>query len=156
LSAGLTRINARIGFSDGLEKDTQPADLRVEPPEAPPSGSVIIAQGEAALEPSPGDGVTPADFRRFIPFTTPTAGRIDVAVDWTSPLNKVDFAGFVNHCNSAGTCGRLIFSSGFDNVKPLTESTHQPGGEYTLRIDNLGPDHETVRYEVRFTPSSSL
>jgi hypothetical protein len=41
-------------------------------------------------------------------------------------------------------------------VKPLTatfDDPRTPPGAYTIRIDNLGPGEETVRYEVRLTPS---
>jgi hypothetical protein len=38
-------------------------------------------------------------------------------------------------------------------VKPLPLSADNlSAGEYTIRIDNLGPGAETARYQVRLTP----
>jgi hypothetical protein len=152
LSPGSTSVTTRIRFSDGAVSETPLAIVEVSPPEGPPSGSTVIAEGETDLEPSPGDGVTPADFRRFVPFTTRVEGRIHFVVDWISPLNKINYVLTEGHCNSPGGCGTFIFSSNDDWIKPVEKSTDQPPGPYTLRIDNIGPGPETVRYEVRIIP----
>jgi hypothetical protein len=79
-----------------------------------------------------------------------------VAVDWSSALNRIDFSGYEGRCAAVGTCGRIVMTVRETGVKPLTatfDNPRMPAGEYTIRIDNLGPGEETVRYEVRLAPS---
>jgi hypothetical protein len=79
-------------------------------------------------------------------------------VDWTSPPNNVTVTFFQGECSgpAAASCVaglRYITGSNTDSIKPVTVSTpNLPADIYTIRIDNLGPGAETIRYEVRATP----
>ncbi len=81
LSPGTTRLSATLRFSAGAEREAQSPAVQVSPTKPPPAGSIVIVEGETGLAPSPGDGVTPADFRRFVPFTTTFAGHLYLIVD---------------------------------------------------------------------------
>lgn len=154
VAPGVTAVGARITFTDGVVRDARALTVRVSAP-GPRSGGQLIAEGSLTIPAyvPPGNGES---WRGWVPFTTPATGQIDVLVDWRSPLNHIDFSGYERHCNSIGSCGMIRLSVRNDHVKPLTssfDSPRTPAGDYTIRIDNLGPGEETVRYEVRLTPS---
>lgn len=146
-SPGTGIVNARIVFSDGSAQQATPRGVIVAP-RASPSG-IVATEGAVLMDaPLPGN--------RFIPFTLPRdASQVDISVDWDSVLNAADVFLWQGTCSGTTTCGGLQFlplPSVF-GVKPVRKSTpNLSAGEYTLRIDNLGPGAETVRYEVRFTP----
>jgi len=155
LAQGSTSVGARITLSDGIARDARPRDVRVVPPESR-AGGQIVAEGSLTIPPYVPPGTADRAWSGWVPFTTQAAGRLDVVVDWVSPLNSIDFSGYEGHCNSTGSCGRirLIVRNLF--VKPLMatfDDPRTPPGAYTIRIDNLGPGEETVRYEVRLMPS---
>ena len=130
LEAGAAEVRALVVFASGGQRQAHPRLYRV-----------------------PG---TVENWRGWVTFTTRSAGRLDVVVDWESVLNSIDFSGYEGRCTTVGTCGRIVLSVRHMNVKPLTEifaNPRMPAREYTIRIDNLGPGEETIRYEVRLTPS---
>lgn len=146
-SSGPGTVNARLVFSDGSAQQATPRAMAVAP-RASPSG-IVAAEGAVLMDaPLPGN--------RFIPFTLPRdASQIDISVDWTSVLNTVDVVLWQGSCSGTSLCGGLQFLPlpSVTGFKPVRKSTpNLSAGEYTLRIDNLGPGAETVRYEVRFTP----
>jgi len=52
--------------------------------------------------------------------------------------------------------GRALGATSVGAVKPLHgtfDNPRTPPGDFTVRIDNLGPGRETARYEIRLTPS---
>ena len=155
LSPGTTTVGARMVFGDGRAQQAKPRTIQVIPLAAP-AGSVLVAEGAVDLEPY--NGNSSADFRRFVPFMLPQEARqVDLSVDWTSFLNKIDLVLFEGSCsggpNSACPGLRLVASPRVTETKPLPVSANNLSpGPYTLRIDNLGPGPETVRYEVRLTP----
>ena len=144
---GSGTVSARIAFADGFEQQTAPRAFVVTPL-VPASGTVAL-EGSVYLE-------SPSDFRRFIPFALPQdASRLDMVVDWASVLNSVDFVLYQGSCSGAVLCSGLQFLPlpSFTGIKPVRKSLgNLSAGTYTIRIDNLGPAAETVRYEVRFTP----
>jgi hypothetical protein len=152
LGPGANAVRARIVFSDGTAQ-TVPRAMQVVA-SAPPAGTVVIAEGTVTL-----DSQAPsasADYRRFIPFTLPrSASQTDVRVDWASPLNDVTISFYQGECSgpaSAACVAGLRYITGTSNndVKPLSLSiANLPADTYTIRIDNLGPGPETIRYEVR-------
>jgi hypothetical protein len=87
-----------------------------------------------------------------VPFRLGTSGQVDILVDWDSLLNRVDFSVYQSPCSSIESCGSLVLNTAVSNVKPLPASGSLPAGDYTIRIDNLGPGAEHVHYEVRLTP----
>jgi hypothetical protein len=130
-------------------RDAQPRDVEVVPPTGPPAGSVLVAEGAVELE---APAVQPGQTMRFVPFTFPARGRADMALDWNSPQNGLDFVLFEGTCTVHPCAGRLLLSPGVFGVKPLPMSyADLAPGEYTLRIDNTGPGADTARYEVRLT-----
>ena len=154
LQPGANAVHARIVFVDGAA-ETAPLAVRVVPPAA--REGTLIAEGAVTLESHTASGSP--DYRRFIPFTLPgSASQTDVRVDWASPLNNVTVTFFQGECSgpAAASCVaglRYITGSNTDSIKPVTVSTpNLPADIYTMRIDNLGPGAETVRYEVRATP----
>ena len=156
LAPGLGAINARINFADGAQRTAGPMAVNVVRPEAVAPGSVVVAEGSLTIQPYVPPGNSSRDWSGWAPFTTEKAGRLDVAVDWISPLNRIDFSGYEGHCKSIGTCGMIRLIVRKYGVKPLTATFDDPRtspGDYTIRIDNLGPGEETVHYEVRLTPN---
>jgi hypothetical protein len=148
---GANVVRARIVLADGTDL-TVPRAIQVVAAE-PPAGS-LIAGGIVDLGSSQAGPA--ADFRRFIPFTLPrNAGRIDIRVDWTSPLDNVDVSLSQGDCSgpAGASCRdflRHIAASHDVDFKPERLSVPDlPADIYTLMIDNLGPGSETVRYEVR-------
>ena len=155
LGPGANSVRAHIVFSDGTSQ-TAPRAMQVVP--APAQAGTLIAEGAVTLESGRASG-TP-DYRRYIPFTLPgSAGQTQVRIDWMSPLNSVSAALFQGECSGpdgASCYGglRYITSTNDDSVKPAGLSVpNLPADTYTIRIDNLGPGAETVRYEVRATPN---
>jgi hypothetical protein len=147
VSPGSGTVNARVLFGDGSAQQATPRAIIVAQL-APPSGAVV-AEGSVDLEPS-------AAASRYIPFALPQdANQIDMTVDWTSVLNTVGFVLYQGNCSGNSFCGglQLIPLPEVTGVKPLRKSTRNlSAGPYSIRIDNVGPGAETVRYEVRLTP----
>jgi hypothetical protein len=147
MSAGPSAVHARIVFRDGSGQQATSRTIIVVAP-APSSGAVV-AEGAIRLEP-------PAAGSRYIPFELPRdASRIDMTVDWASVLDTVDFVIYQGSCAGSSLCADLRFIPlpAVTGMKPVRKSTSNlSAGEYTIRIDNLGPGAETVRYEVRSTP----
>lgn len=154
VSPGLTSLGARLSFSDGVTREARARTVRVVPRAAPVGGQLVL-DGSVTVAPYiPGSNGTV--WSAWVPFTTPAAGRIEVTIDWGSPLNRMDMSGYERHCDSIGSCGRIRMTVRQYGVKPLSatfDDPRTPAGEYTIRIDNLGPAEETVRYVVRLAPS---
>jgi len=155
LGPGANAVRARIVFSDGTSQ-TAPRLVQVVP--AAPSAGTVIAEGTVNLE-SNTAGAS-AEYRRYKPFTLPrSASSTEVRIDWSSPLNNVDVAFYQGECSGSASAScvaglRYIAGSVADNMKPESLSIRDlPADIYTLRIDNLGPGAETVRYEIRITPN---
>jgi len=154
LAPGAATLNARISFAGGAQREAEPMAVQVLAPAAAPPGSVVVAKGSLTISPYIPPGASPRNWSGWVPFTTEMPGRIDVTVDWDSPLNRIDFSGYERHCNAIGSCRMIRMIIRQYNVKPLTstfDSPRTPPGDYTVRIDNLGPGEETVRFEVRLT-----
>jgi hypothetical protein len=155
LAAGKTEVRARIQFSDGRVKTPTRAIQVVAA--AAPAGSVIVAEGAVDLEPYNGNPA--ADYRRYVPFTIPEgSAQVDLTVNWDSPLDDLTVALFKGRCSggASASCAdelRFVASSNTSHVKPVTASVpNPPPGNYSARIDNLGPGPETARYEFRVKP----
>jgi hypothetical protein len=147
VAPGLTAVHARLVFSDGGTQDAEAESIRVAPP-GPPTGLVVVAEGEVALAP-------PSQFeasRQFVPFKLEASGQVDITLDWGSPLNVLNLSVYKSPCTSIGACGDLVINTRVFGVKPLPASGALLAGDYTIRIDNNGPGPEIARYEVRLTP----
>jgi hypothetical protein len=146
---GTTRVRARIEFNDGVHQDAQPGPVRVTPAAGPPAGTTLAARGKVDVPAPPS---SPGAARAFVPFSLGAKGRVDVIVDWVSPLDVVDFSAYEGACSTVPCPGMIVIASMTYNVKPASGYNILDAGDYTIRLDNLGPGPETVRYEVRLTP----
>lgn len=148
VTLGQTAVTARIGFSDGTTQTALPTPFRVTALEASPPESILIAEGSLDVDaPARGQQVS-----RFASFTLPAGGTVDVTVDWASPLNNVSLVLFQGVCSTVPCPGSLVGTVRDDHVKPRMVSNRVAAGDYSIRIDNLGPAAETCRYQVRLRP----
>lgn len=148
VTPGQTAVTARIVFSDGMAQSAQPTSFRVNELEAPSPASSVVAEGSVDVDaPASGQQVS-----RFVSFTVRAAGNIDVTVDWVSPLNNVSVVLFQGVCSTVPCSGNLVASVRDPHVKPRVASNRVAAGDYSIRIDNLGPGAEACRYQVRLTP----
>ena len=85
LTPGETAVGARVGFSDGTAQAAPPKAFRVDMPAASSPGSTLVAEGSLDID-APRSGEQTS---RFVSFTVPAAGNIDVTVDWVSPLDNI-------------------------------------------------------------------
>jgi hypothetical protein len=146
LRPGPVTVHARIVLPDGSAQQATPREFVVAPPDA--AAGTIVAQGAIRLDRSP-------EWSRFVAFDLPEpASQVDVSVDWGSVLNEAEVFLFRGSCSATSICPGLEFI-GLPDVqdrKPVHKSVRNlAAGPYSIRIDNLGPGAETVRYEVRFT-----
>lgn len=147
---GQATLTGRIRLLDGTDKMTLPAVVRVAPATGSP-GSIRVAAGPIESL-APGTTCATTAACAHVPFELPVPGRVDVVVDWTSPLAMVGFSAYAGRC-AYPRCVPPLFLSGAANVKPIRASSPRLGaGAYTLQIHNSGPGNETVLYEVWLTP----
>lgn len=151
VSPGRAFVTARIRFVDGSERMAGPADMRIVPPAGPP-GALLIASGRLTFPGASGVCTATSSSCSHENFDVPTAGRVDVMVDWGSPLNNAAFNVFPGHCSGVTSCGAPLGFHTRVGAKPARASSSLQAGPYTLRVSNGGPGPETVRYEVWLTP----
>jgi hypothetical protein len=142
LTPGPGTVKARIAFSEGGPRETEPMAFDVVRPPTRPDDTLVV-QGVRDV-PAIRQG-TP---REFFSFNVPAA-NVDITVDWISPLNDVGFALFRGVCSTVPCGGDIVGVVRNPHVKPRVISHALTAGDYTVRVDNLGPGAETVRYEVR-------
>jgi hypothetical protein len=148
LTPGETAAAARIAFSDGTTRASPPTPFRVSALEAPPVQSILIAEGSLDVgAPAPGQQRSV-----FASFSLPAPGNVDVTLDWVSPLNDVSLVVFQGTCSTVPCPGSIAATVRDDHVKPRVASNRVAAGEYSIRIDNLGPGAEACRYQVRLSP----
>jgi hypothetical protein len=150
MSPGRTLVSARIGFADGSEKTAGPTEVRIVTPAGPP-GARLIASARLDFAGPPCTAAWSSCAHKT--FVLPTAGRVDVVVDWVSPLNRVAFQLLAGDCPGFSPCGQGVIDGSLPGVKPNRGSNASlPAGPYTLAISNGGPGPEVVRCEVWLTP----
>jgi hypothetical protein len=147
LTPGQTAVGARVAFSDGTTQAAQPATFRVDVPAASSPASTIVAEGSLDID-APLSGQQTS---RFVSFTVPAAGNLDVTVDWVSPLNSIGIVVFQGVCSTVPCAGGIVAGVRDDHVKPRVASSRVAAGDYSIRIDSLGPGAEMCRYQVRLT-----
>jgi hypothetical protein len=147
VAPGQTAVSARIGLSDGTTQATPPTRFRVDAVDASSAQSILVAEGSLEVDaPARGQQVS-----RFAYFSLPAAGNVDVTVDWISPLNNVSLVLFQGTC-STPSCPGFVATVRDDHVKPRVASRSVAAGDYSIRIDSLGPGAESCRYQVRLRP----
>jgi hypothetical protein len=121
----------------------------VTPPATPPPPEVV-SEGHVGLDPL---------YLYLTPFTTGKAGSLEATVQWTFATNDVDAYVAKGNCSFdqfvAEQCNIVGFAESF-TAKPekVTVST-AAAGSYTLFIGNVGPERESISYQVVLTPSAS-
>jgi hypothetical protein len=148
VTPGQTAVTARIGFSDGTTQAAPPTPFRVAALETSSAQSTLIAEGALEVDaPAPGRQQS-----RFASFSVPRPGDLDVTVDWISPLNNVSVVLFEGICSTVPFSGGIVTFVRDPNVKPRVASGRVVAGDYSIRIDSVGPGAESCRYQVRLRP----
>jgi hypothetical protein len=114
---GRTLVTARIHFVDGSEKVGAPAEVRIVAVGGPP-GARVIASARLSFEGASPQCSASSSSCSDEPFDLPAAGRVDIVVDWGSPLNRVAFNLFAGHCSGVPSCSQLVSDGGGPGVKP--------------------------------------
>ena len=114
---------------------------------APAAAPSVIAQGSGPIAPR---------FLVLLPFTTASAGRLDIAVDWTFPSNNVDVYLARGGCTFeqfiARQCDVVVFSENAAAKPERITAVGIAAGSQTLMIGNRGPSDESVAYQIVLTP----
>jgi hypothetical protein len=148
---GLTKVRARVLFTDG-DHEAHAETVRVVAPEDPAPDSFVVAEGSTAVT---FNQFTEVGFGELIPITLPADGRVDITVDWSSSGNRMYPVLWEGACAASPCPGRLVIGGGQAKfVKPRRESVPDlAAGDYTLHIGGIGSGQETATYEVRLTPN---
>ena len=92
-----------------------------------------------------------------IPFTTTLPGTVDVTVDWTFAANDVDVYLARGACSFdqfvADQCQVIAFSESVTAKPEKVSAAGTTAGAHTLFIGNLGPDDESVAYQIVLSPT---
>ena len=156
LAPGSTTVTARVELIEGVVHEAQPETVRVIEAGTPPGGSVVVAVGTTEVRFNQFTGAGGSD---QIPVAIPSAGRVEVMVDWTSLDTPLGFFFWEGACLEGPCPGELVINAQRRPVKPRRETVDDlPAGEYTLGIfgviDPAGDTApETASYEVRLTPN---
>lgn len=123
-----------------------------------PSASVPESSGPTVILSQTLPGVQAGD-ERFINFSVPRKGRLELTVDWSDPSNSVfavlTAAGCFSFPDSAADC-EVRRSFGREGKEGREEVIDFPGaqGAYLLRVQNLGPGADSIRVTGVLTPAS--
>ena len=112
----------------------------------------MIASGTLALSGGGGGCTGPGASCAPRLFTVDADGRIEVVIDWESPLNRAAATLKPGHCpTDFFACGPHVQLNPRMGAKPARAAENVTAGPYTLWVSNSrGP--ENVRYEVWLTP----
>lgn len=69
-----------------------------------------------------------------------------MTVDWVSPLDNISIVVFQGVCSTVPCAGGIVADVRDDHVEPRVASNRVAAGDYSIRIDSLGPAAETCRY----------
>jgi hypothetical protein len=144
---GSTAVRARIQFTGGETREATPQTVIVEA--GSPAAGALVAEGVLEMPPDR------ANARNQSLRLPQDSSRVDIFVDWDSPLDEVGFSLYAGTCAGNEFCAALQYVSvpTVTNLKPIrTYASDLRRGDYTLRLWNVGPGSESVRYEVRSTP----
>jgi hypothetical protein len=155
---GDTEISAEVTLSDGrrfhaelgsfAEFQGQPVRrVRVFEP-AVSAGRQVVSSGTTTLAPNPAG--TGPDAR--LPFQVPSAGTLDMVVDWRSVANRVTAHVCPGPVAVEVGCVPVIDGNQSSKDKPQVGSARVTPGPYWLWITNAGPDSEVIRYETGLVP----
>jgi hypothetical protein len=145
-SPGATTLRARVHFTDGVERPAPTGEFRIIAGEPPSPRSIVVAEGAVDVTSRNGSGVS-----KPLPLTLPTAGKVEITVDWTHLENDAGFFLWEGVCRTGPCPGRLVIEAQARQVKPRRESASLPVGPYSLAVLIIG-GNDTLRYEVRLTP----
>lgn len=143
LAFGLTVLLSACGGDSPTSPSIQPTPT---PPPRPVTS--VVAQGAVG-------GLKPFFLFVVPPFTTTSSGTIDVTVDWTFSTDDVDIYLARGACSFDDFIGRrcsmVAFSESFTAKPEKLSVSGAAAGTYTLLIGNLGPNEESLSYQVTHT-----
>jgi hypothetical protein len=124
-------------------------------PTTPPAPAMtVVAQGTFRVA-SVTKATDVCDILFFVPFTTSSAGRLDVTVDWSHATNDIDIFIEGGACTCtlavAGQCTDLLDSQSATAKPETLSSSNLAAGSYTLVIGNAGASTEVGSYQVVLT-----
>jgi hypothetical protein len=121
------------------------------PTPTPPPPPQVVASGTGLF--------IEAEFVGRVPITTTRAGSLEATVDWTFATNDVDVALVRGDCSFdqliALQCPILAVSASITAKPERIRTDGAAAGAYTLFIENTGPDHESISFQVVHTPSAT-
>jgi hypothetical protein len=138
---------ALAGCSSNNNSPTTPTPT----PLPTPTAGVIVSQITG--------GALPAGVVAWVPFTTTEAGSLDATVDWTLASDDIDVYLTQGSCdvNTFGTtaCPVLGYSESTTAKPEQAHVASAAAGTYTIFVNNLGPNDESVSYQVVLTSSAT-
>jgi len=150
LARGQATVTARVKLVDGTTRVAGPANVRIDQPFGAP-GARLIASGRVEGL-STGSACMPISSCSHESFELPASGRVDIVMDWVSPLDAVGFDVYAGRCVYPG-CFPTLLTSGPANAKPMRgRGPRFAAGPYTFVPRNAGPGIEDVTYEVWLSP----
>jgi len=127
---------------------TTPTTVPTPVPTPPPPE--VAVQGNISLDPL---------VLYLRPFSISRAGSLDVTVDWTYAHDDVDVYIAQGDCSFdqfiVMQCNIVGFSESFTAKPEKATVATAAAGTYTLLVGNIGPDLESISYQVVLTPSAA-
>jgi hypothetical protein len=149
LPTGLFVLAAGALVLAGCGDDRNPvAVASPTPPPTPPPPRALLQNGGALR-----NGFARGDF-----FTSDRAGTLDATVDYTFANSSIVVWIARGQCTQAqfGANSCEYAATSFAGAKPRRVSvTNAPAATYTLIVGNLGPQDESVAFQVVLTPSAA-
>jgi hypothetical protein len=149
-----TLLSLSMAACGGSNSPTAPA-VQTATATPPPPVSTVVAQGGFA-------GLPVAQAWASPPFTTTSAGRLEVTVDWTFARTDLDvyvLRGTVANCTiaqfNARQCDLAAFSESVTAKPEKVTVASAPAGTYTILVANWGPDQESFSYQAVSTSGAS-
>lgn len=119
-------------------------------PVPPPPAPRVISEGSGSLA---------VRFLGRVPLTVTQPGRLEVTVDWTFAQDDVDVYLVREACTFdqfvGQACQLLTFSESTTSKPEKLSVSSATAGSYTLFIGNLGPNDESLSWQVVLTPSTA-
>jgi hypothetical protein len=148
LSLAMSAVLIGLLVAYGGSSPTAPPTPAPPPPPPPPS---VVSTGQGAMD---------ANFvGRAAPFATSLTGTLEVTVDWAFATNDIDVFLARGDCTPqqfvATQCNIGALSTSASAKPESVQLTGAAPGTYTLLLGNVGPDRESLSWQVVLTPSAS-
>jgi hypothetical protein len=146
-AAGMT-MAALLVACGGDSGGPDPLPSPTPTPLPPPS---VVSTGQGSLD---------VDFiGRAAPFTTSLTGSLEATVDWTFATNDIDVFLARGDCTPQQfvdtQCNIVAFSDSSTAKPERVRLSAAAPGVYTLLVGNVGPDRESLSWQVVLTPTAA-